>query len=124
MSTIRADSVSPAAGGTSRSLPRGVAAAWANLNGTGTIAGRDSVNIASYTDNGTGDYTENFTSALTNANYAVTFGYQSDNNAAASARMLLITTMLAASVRIICTAPSGSPSDYPIVCSDFKGSLA
>ena len=70
MSTIRADSVSPAAGGTSRNLPRGVAAAWFNLNGTGTIAGRDSVNISSYTDNGTGDYTGTVTSAFSTRNYA------------------------------------------------------
>jgi hypothetical protein len=70
MSTIRADSVAPSAGGTSRSLPRGVAAAWANLNGTGTIAIRDSQNVSSFTDNAAGDYTQNATNALSNGNYA------------------------------------------------------
>jgi hypothetical protein len=48
--------------------------AWVNFNGTGTVAIRASYNVSSITDNGTGDYTVNFTSALADANYAVTFG--------------------------------------------------
>jgi len=45
--------------------------AWVNFNGTGTPAIRDSYNVASITDNGTGNYTINFTSAVANANYNV-----------------------------------------------------
>ena len=45
--------------------------AWVNFNGTGTVAIRASYNVSSITDNGTGDYTVNFTNALTDANYAV-----------------------------------------------------
>jgi hypothetical protein len=45
--------------------------AWVNFNGTGTIAIRASGNVSSLTDNGTGDYTINFTTALADANYAV-----------------------------------------------------
>lgn len=48
-----------------------VAKAWVNFNGTGVVAIRDSYNVASITDNGVGDYTINFTSALANANYVV-----------------------------------------------------
>ena len=47
--------------------------AWVNFNGTGTPAIRAAYNVASITDNGTGDYTINFTTALPDANYAVTF---------------------------------------------------
>ena len=47
---------------------------WANLNGTGTIALRDSKNIASVTDNGTGDYTFNYTLNMANANYGISWG--------------------------------------------------
>jgi len=46
--------------------------AWVNFNGTtspGTI--RSSYNVSSVTKNGTGDYTVNFTSAMTDANYSV-----------------------------------------------------
>jgi hypothetical protein len=45
--------------------------AWVNFNGTGTVAIRASGNVTSITDNGTGDYTVNFTTAMTDANYAV-----------------------------------------------------
>lgn len=45
--------------------------AWVNFNGTGTVAIRASGNVSSITDNGsTGDYTVNFSSALSDANYA------------------------------------------------------
>jgi len=48
--------------------------AWVNFNGTGTIAIRASGNVSSLTDNGVGDYTVNFTTALPDADYAVMFG--------------------------------------------------
>jgi len=53
----------------------GIAKAWVNFNGQGTVAIRDSFNVSSITDNGTGDYTVNFTTAMPNANYAVSGGY-------------------------------------------------
>ena len=44
--------------------------AWVNFNGTGTVAIRASGNVSSITDNGTGDYTVNFATALTDASYS------------------------------------------------------
>jgi hypothetical protein len=49
----------------------GSAKAWVNFNGTGTVAIRASFNVSSITDNGTGDYTVNFTTAMVDANYSV-----------------------------------------------------
>lgn len=46
--------------------------AWVNFNGTGTVAIRASGNISSIFDNGTGDYTVNFTTAMPDANFATT----------------------------------------------------
>ena len=46
--------------------------AWVNFNGVGTVAIRASGNVSSITDNGTGDYTVNFTTAMPDANYCVT----------------------------------------------------
>jgi hypothetical protein len=43
--------------------------AWVNFNGTGTVAIRAAGNVSSITDNGTGDYTVNFTTAMQDANY-------------------------------------------------------
>jgi len=48
--------------------------AWVNFNGTGTPAIRASFNVSSITDNGTGDYTINFTNSLTDANYCSVHG--------------------------------------------------
>jgi hypothetical protein len=48
----------------------GVEKCWVNLNGTGTIAIRGSLNVASLTDNGTGDYQINYVSAAADLNYS------------------------------------------------------
>lgn len=62
------------------------ARAWVNFNGTGTVAIRASGNVTSITDNGTGDYTVNFTTAMSDANFAstVTVGGASLANALAN----------------------------------------
>jgi hypothetical protein len=51
--------------------PQFACRAWINFNGTGTPASRGNGNVSSITDNGTGDYTINFTTAMPDANYAV-----------------------------------------------------
>ena len=44
--------------------------AWVNFNGVGTPAIRASGNVSSITDNGVGNYTINFTTAMPDVNYA------------------------------------------------------
>jgi hypothetical protein len=53
--------------------------AWVNFDGTGTPAARASGNVSSITDNGVGDYTVNFTTAIVDANYAFTGAAESNN---------------------------------------------
>lgn len=55
----------------SGSAPSYSARAWVNFNGTGTPAIRESGNVSSITDNGTGNFTINFTTAMPDANYSV-----------------------------------------------------
>jgi len=74
MSTAKFDTLSNLAG--SLSVPvgtvvQGSAKAWVNFNGTGTPAIRAAFNVTSITDNGTGNYTVNLTTAMPDANYAV-----------------------------------------------------
>ena len=45
--------------------------AWVNFNGKNTVSIRDNGNVSSITDNGTGDYTVNFSTAMPDANYSV-----------------------------------------------------
>ncbi len=55
--------------------------AWVNFNGTDTVAINASFNVSSITDNGTGDYTVNFTTAITDANFCtVTDIKQNESN--------------------------------------------
>ena len=67
-------------GAATQSLQQGLAKAWVNFNGTGTIASRDSFNVTSLDDNGTGNYDVNFTNAMGNADFSsqVTAGYSAD----------------------------------------------
>ena len=51
------------------SLEQGLAKSWINFNGAGTIATRDSFNVASIADNGTGQYTVTYSNAMNNTSY-------------------------------------------------------
>mgnify|MGYP001200453705 FL=1 len=51
-------------------LQQGLAKSWANFNGTGTIALRDSLNVSSLTDGATGDYLTYYSSNMANVNYS------------------------------------------------------
>lgn len=74
MSTIRVSNIQDTSGGntsTPAAIANGIAKAWVNFNGTGTVAVRASYNVSSITDNGVGLYTVNFTTAMTDANFAL-----------------------------------------------------
>lgn len=72
MSTITVQTISNGSVSTSSAnVINGSAKAWVNFNGTGTVAIRASYNVSSITDNGTGDYTVNFTNAMVDANYSI-----------------------------------------------------
>lgn len=66
MSTIKVNSIQNTSG-----VEVYTAKAWVNFNGTGTVAIRASGNVSSITDNGVGDYTVNFGTAMSDANYTV-----------------------------------------------------
>jgi len=55
----------------SGSAPVYAVRAWVNFNGQNTVAIRDSGNVSSITDNATGDYTINYTTAMPDENYTV-----------------------------------------------------
>jgi hypothetical protein len=87
--------------------------AWVNFNGTGTVAIRASFNVSSITDNGTGDYTTNFTTAMSDANYAPTCSYaQTLNGSAAAARVVYIYSTGATGLRITSKDNAGSATDF------------
>jgi hypothetical protein len=83
--------------------------AWVNFNGTGTVAIRASGNVTSITDNGVGDYTVNFTTAMPDVNFAsfvtsVSASYSNISNANTTT-----------SIRIIIVAFTGASLDSALV---------
>ena len=58
------------------------AKAWVNFDGAGTVAIRDSENVSSITDNSQGNYTTNFTDALSSANFCCNFCGSDDGTTA------------------------------------------
>ena len=73
-SILRVNTITDASSNNSTAVSvinQGTAKVWANLNGTGTIALRDSHNVSGITDNGTGNYTITFTNNMNNAVFPV-----------------------------------------------------
>jgi hypothetical protein len=122
LSEIRANTISDAAGTGPVTLTKQSAAkAWVNFNGTGTIAARDSFNVASLTDNGTGVYIVNFTSAFGAANFSPTASGRGENN------VTLNTTddsIGSTSSQIVCVNSSGTTDDSSHVYFNAHGDLA
>jgi len=101
--------------------------AWVNfngttVNGTGASGIRASYNVSSITDNGIGDYTVNFTTALADANYTMT---SSSANTAPTMSIaspkLLTASPFAASSALVETrnTSTGSALDCQFVCLSF-----
>ena len=57
--------------GKTTNLQQGLAKVWTKGDGSGTVGITDSLNTASMTDEGTGDYTYNFTNSMGNTTYIV-----------------------------------------------------
>jgi len=105
----------------SGSAPSYTARAWVNFNGTGTVAIRASGNVSSITDNGVGDYTVNFTTAMPDANYSVC-ATSSDITSAAGATSLFVSDSNApttGAVRVISTYSTNANNGFrdSIICS-------
>lgn len=93
------------------------ALAWVNFNGTGTVAIRSSYNVSSITDNGTGDYTVNFATALSDANYAAIGTAQGGNGTNTPAFCTKVSgTYSTSAVQVLAfNTVTGGGVDQPIV---------
>lgn len=124
MSTIKTTTLSNVAG--TASVPvdtviNGSAKAWVNFNGTGTVAIRAAFNVSSITDNGTGDYTVNFTVAMVDANYsAVAVGGDGAIGAGSFNRCGNVGSYLTTSCRVFTGLPASSTAvDVSFINASF-----
>jgi hypothetical protein len=92
--------------------------AWVNFDGTGTPAIRASGNVSSITDNGTGDYTVNFTTAMPDVNYSalVTLGVTGNASGSNPEFYGKASNFLTASVRANSRSATGGTNDSEVVC--------
>lgn len=119
MSTLRTNTLSNVAGTASTAIENainGSAKAWVNFNGTGTVAIRAQYNVSSITDNGTGDYTVNFTNAMVDANYAVAGSGVDSPGGAVSLETYSTGTTLAGSVRVASRNSGIGFQDNALIC--------
>lgn len=100
---------------TGTSAPMYACRAWVNFNGTGTVAVRASGNVNSITDNGTGTYTMNFTTAMPDANFcAVASGAR--NPASNPDAVVSVEPVSVSGVALRCSNGAGTFEDFTVVC--------
>ncbi len=92
--------------------------AWVNFNGTGTVAIRASFNVSSIIDNGTGNYTVNIGTNMTDENYATPTSCAIATTGTATSQNgdIYVNDLVAGSYRIA-TSNSGTLTDMAIVTS-------
>ena len=82
-SELRVNTLKDASGNNSVGMSyvaEGTAKSWSLINGTGTIAVRDTFNVASITDVGTGYYRNNLTSSMSTVNYTCIGGVRNSSD--------------------------------------------
>ena len=122
MSTLQVTNIKKTGETASRDVS-GVAAAWVNLNGTGTIAIQDSANVSSLTDIAVGKYQVDYISAMTNSSNSVVAGVSTDN--AGSYNSPIVVNTLAASTTVESRPDlSSSTGDSSVVTAQTMGDLA
>ena len=101
-----------------------IAKAWINYNGT-TASIRDSYNIASITDNGTGQHTINYSTAMSDANYSITVFAHDDQTPSYWWRLAVSqvgTSQAAGSFKVETIHPhEGDVRDSDTVCAQVFG---
>ena len=95
--------------------------AWVNFDGTGTVAIRASYNVSSITDNGVGNYTVNFTTAMPDANYSAVGGHGNDSGSTGAGWWVSrLPNYATGSCQVFCGRPdNGNYADATIVSMAF-----
>jgi len=118
MSTLKTANIQDTSGGnnsTPEEIGKGRAKAWINLNGDNTPTARESYNVSSITDNATGDYTFNFTNAMSSANFAFACNV-GDGNHSSTTRTMSYQSSTTTSLQLLSESTNGSNADEAYVC--------
>ena len=118
MSTLKVGTIQDTSAGSSSTpaqIEQGRAKAWINFDGDGTIAIRDSYNVSSIADNGVGDYTISFSTAMANTNYCVTGNCTYLMGTTARYRILSGYVWATGSIRVITGYTDTNSADHEVV---------
>ena len=118
MSTLKTANIQDTSGNnnsTPEEINKGRAKAWVNFDGRGTVAIRDSFNVSSITDNGTGAYSVNFATAMPDANYSAVSMSQYDNT--------YTTTTGGSGVNIEIARTTYSTTQLHVICASYNSTL-
>ena len=117
-------------GAATTSLQQGLAKMWANLDGGGTAALRDSFNLSGFTDHGAGDYTFTITNDMGNASYSIA-SHTADEDGSGNNVPIMGgkrgETPATGSFRVACNFHADSTSaltDHTHICVSVFGDLA
>jgi hypothetical protein len=116
-------------GSATTNLQQGLVKTWMSMNGSSTIALFDSLNTASITDNGTGDYTQTYTNAMGNNDYSTVISVRAQSTGYLNGGMIggdNSYAMVTGSVRVTTNFAAGSSAreDRGIVNTQIVGDLA
>jgi len=90
--------------------------AWVNFVGTGTVSINASGNVSSITDNGTGDYLVNFTTAMPDDDYATQATSKSTGSGTGYLAILKNATQTTSAVNILTIDVAGGTYNSGLVC--------
>ena len=129
MSTLKADTIQSTGGGAATLTKQHAAKAWCNVDGTATFDSsdteiRDSFNVDSTVDNGTGDVTVSFTNNMGNASYSVSLTAKQNDSTNASGTDTQPASLAQGSYRIITNDASFAKADCALNFSTVHGDLA
>ena len=91
------------------SVENRICSAWVHFDGTGTVYIRDSFNVSSVTDLGTGSYQANFTTSMATSNYCYLMTTQNNTDVGSNGRYTH-------SVKVYIRTLASSAYDRPTVC--------
>ena len=117
-------------GSTTTNLQQGLLKTWMSMNGSSTIALFDSLNTASITDNGSGDYTQTYTNAMSNNDYSTVVTVRAQGTGYLNGGMIgedNSYAMVTGNVRVTTNfagASSSAREDRGIVNTQIAGDLA
>lgn len=114
-------------GAVTTNIAQGLSKAWLNLGGDGTIAIRDSFNIASVADNATGRYTPTLTNNMSSDDYAGFGGgciHETTSNNQQTRQGPSINVQATANFQINCGSNTYAQNDWEQPTAGLLGDLA